>query len=119
MLRGLVRQSQRRSGSDGGLGTHGWFKHALAALALRYLHWVMPVKAGAAERLGPLLGRRDEFVERNEAERVGPDRLADLLDRAVTGDELIARREVDAVEARPLHRRRRDPHVHLEGARLA
>src|ERR1700735_4602772 len=99
MLRALPRQSQRRSGIDGGLGTHGWFKHALAALAPRHLHRVVPVKAGAAERFRPLLGRRHEFLERHEAERVGPDRLPDLLNRAVTGDELIARREVDAVEA--------------------
>jgi hypothetical protein len=35
------------------------------------------------------------------------------------GDQLGAAGEVDAVEARPLHRRAGDPHVHLGGARLA
>src|SRR5580704_8518202 len=119
MLRTPLRALTAPQALTASLGAHGWLEHALAALALRYLHRVVPVEAGAAERLRPLLGRRDELLERHEAERVGPDRLADLLDRAVARDELVPRGKVDAVEARPLHRRRGDAHVHLEGACLA
>ena len=61
----------------------------------------------------------DQAVQGNVAQRVGADRAPDAVDLQAVGDQLGPGGEVDAVEARPLHRRRRDPHVHLERAGLA
>ena len=80
---------------------------------------VLAVEAGPAQPGLGLLARGDQPVERDVAERVGTDRAPDALDVQSVGDQLGPRGEVDAVEARPLHRRRRDADVHLDGARLA
>ena len=80
---------------------------------------VLAGEAGLAERSARLLGRLDHALERDVAEAVGADAGADLLLVEAVGDQLGAGGEVDAVEARPLHRRRGDPDVHLEGAGLA
>ena len=55
---------------------------------------------------------------RQVRERRRADVLADLLDRSVARDHLVGIGEVDAVEALPDHRRRRDAHVHLGRARV-
>src|SRR3954469_15458159 len=79
---------------------------------------VFPVEAGAAQLVAGDGRRRSELLERDVTERVGSDRRADLGGGQAVGEELGERGEVDAVEARPLHRRRGDPHVHLGGAGL-
>ena len=61
----------------------------------------------------------DEALQRDVAQGVGADGAADLVDREPVRDELGAGGEVDAVEARPLDRRRGDPDVDLGGAGLA
>ena len=78
-----------------------------------------PSKQARHSRSARLPARRRQPVERDEGQRVGADRRADLLDAHAGRDELGAAREVDAVEARPHDRRARDAHVHLGGARLA
>ena len=57
--------------------------------------------------------------ERQVARASRPRARRDLVDRAVVGDHLLARGHVDAVVARMLDRRRRDPHVDLARARVA
>ena len=80
---------------------------------------VLAGEAGGAQPVGRLLGRGDQALLGDVAERVGVDRGADAVDVEAVGDQLGAAGEVDAVEARPLHRRRGDPHVHLDRAGLA
>ena len=75
-------------------------------------------QAGAAESRGGPPGRLDEAVVREVGERGGADVLAHLLDAACGGDHLRRVGEVDAVEALPDHRRRRDAEVHLGCARV-
>ena len=65
----------------------------------------MTVEARAAQCFVRLLRCLDKPVKRDVAERVRADRRADLLDRRAARDQLVARREVDAVEAGPLDRR--------------
>src|SRR5262249_33864924 len=72
-------------------------------------------EAGVTEARGIAAGRLQHAVERQIAERVGTEIAADLVDLVARGDELLARGRVDAVVARPLDRRRRDPHVDLAG----
>ena len=78
---------------------------------------VLAVEARAAERPCGATGGRDHPFEREVAERIGADVRADLLDGEVGRDQLLPRRHVDAVEARPLDRRARDADVDLGGAR--
>src|SRR5581483_10847749 len=52
-------------------------------------------------------------------ERVGLDEAANLLDRIVRGDELRARRRIDAVVAGADRRRRADAHVDFLSAGVA
>ena len=78
-----------------------------------------PGEAGGAELRRGLLGGGDHALRGDVAERVGAERRGDLVDPQAVGDELGAGREVDAVEAGPLHRRRADAHVHLGRAGLA
>src|SRR6478609_1142656 len=75
------------------------------ATVLGQLDGVLPGEARGAQLVGGLVRRADR----------GPD----LLDLEAGRDELGPRREVDAVEARPLHGRRADAHVHLGRAGLA
>src|SRR4029079_5137282 len=77
-------------------------------LAERELNGIDAIKTGSAERLLPYLGRRDQTIKGNVAERVRPDRAADLVGVEPVGDQLGSGGEVDAVEARPLHRRGRN-----------
>ena len=73
-------------------------------------------------RSGASRSPRDRLVDAREREvgqRVGAELGGDLLDRAAVGDHLLARGHVDAVVARVLDRRRRDPHVDLARARVA
>ena len=95
-------------------------EHVLAELVgVRQLDRVLAGEAGPAEPVLRLVGRRDHAVLADVAEAVGADAGAHLLDPEAGGDQLGPAGEVDAVEARPGHRRRRDPHVHLGGAGLA
>ena len=80
--------------------------------------WGRPVKQ--AGRAAWLLGRGDHALERDVAERVGADATRGSRRRpGPLAIELGAGGEVDAVEARPLHRRGGDAHVHLGRASLA
>jgi len=85
----------------------------------RQLDGVVTAEAGRAQLGGRLLGGGDEALHRDVAQRVRPERRGDLVGAQPVRDELGTRREVDAVEARPLHGRGADAHVHLGGARLA
>ena len=58
-------------------------------------------------------------IDREEGERVGADVLADLLDALLCGDQLLARRHVDAHVAGVGDRRAGDPHVDLGRAGVA
>src|SRR6478752_5902237 len=89
------------------------------ATVLGQLDGVLPGEARGAQLVGGLVRRADHALLGDVAERVGADRGADLLDTEAGGDELGTRREVDAVEAGPLHRRRADAHVHRPRAGLA
>src|SRR5262249_41098833 len=80
---------------------------------------VFAVEASLAEPGLWLLGGADQPGQRDIAEGVGTDRAADALGVQPAGDELSPGGEVDAVEARPLDRRRGDPYVYLQGAGLA
>src|SRR5213592_3123595 len=64
-------------------------------------------------------GGLQHAVEREVAERVGGEVATDLVHLMARGDQLLARRRVDAVVARPLDRRRRDAHVDLARAGAA
>ena len=60
---------------------------------------------------------------RDVSQRVGVDGMPHRFEHLVfvfdgVSDQLGRRREVDAVEAGPLHRGRRDPHMHFDGAGL-
>src|SRR5688572_11309962 len=68
---------------------------------------------------GVAAGRLQHAVEREIAERVGAEIAADLVDLVAGADQLLARRRVDAVVARPLDGWRRDADVHLLGAGAA
>ena len=78
-----------------------------------------PVKQAVHSRLAGCSVAAISPCSRDVAQRVGVDRGADAVDVQAVGDQLGPAGEVDAVEARPLHRRRGDPHVHLDGAGLA
>src|SRR5205085_5310304 len=80
---------------------------------------ITTVEAGRAQRGRRLLRGRDEVVQADVTETVRPDGAADSLDICAVGDQLGAGCEVDAVEARPAHRRAGDADVHLDGAGLA
>src|SRR3954468_8494457 len=57
---------------------------------------VAAVEAGPAEPVAVGRGGRRQLLERDVGEGVGTDRRADLVDRQAVGNELGARREVDA-----------------------
>src|SRR6266542_165134 len=78
---------------------------------------VLPREAGVAEVGWVVAGRLQHAVERKVAERVRAEVLLDLRHLVARADQLLAGRRVDAVVARPLDGRRRDPHVYLAGAR--
>ena len=80
---------------------------------------VDPVEAGAAQVVRRDRRRRDQSLQRDEAQGVGTDRLAHLLDRAVVRRELAPCGEVDAVEAGPGDRGAGDAHVDLGSPGLA
>src|SRR4051812_24271662 len=76
-------------------------------------------EAGVTVVGGVAAGRLQHAIEREIAERVGAEIAADLVDVMARADQLLARRRIDAVVARPLDRRRRDPDVDLLGAGAA
>src|SRR6187200_2091658 len=86
---------------------------------LRYRDRIVAVEARRAERLRRLAGGADHALLREVPQRVGADVVADLLDGQVRADELLPRRHVDPVEARPLDRRAGDTRVYLGGTGLA
>src|SRR4029077_16980381 len=61
----------------------------------------------------------DQPIERYVPQRVRADGRPDRIDVQSVRDQLGARGEVDAVEAGPFHRGRRDADVYLDSARLA
>src|SRR5688500_3498075 len=74
---------------------------------------VVPAPAGGAVVLLGALEAREHAVEREVGEAVDLEERRDLLDAAVVGDQLFARREVDAVEAGVADRRAGDAQVDL------
>src|ERR1700683_5798051 len=84
----------------------------LRPLARRERDRILAGEARVAKALAPFL-ERIEAVPTQVAERIRGDVLADLLDRMTRGEQLLARRRVDAVKARVGGRRRRDTHVDL------
>ena len=82
------------------------------------------VEAGRAEPRGGLLGGGDQTPQRDVSQRVGVDGMPHRFEHFVfvfdgVRDQLGRRGEVDPVEARPLHWRRGDPHMHFDGAGLS
>src|SRR5438034_2485794 len=76
-------------------------------------HAVVSREARVAELARVGAGRLQHAVERQVAKGVGGEVAADFLGVVARADQLLPRRGIDAVVARPLDRRRRDPHVHL------
>ena len=66
-----------------------------------------------SRRLGKPKHRR-QAVDIEIAQGIRTDLLADLIDRVLTRDELIHRRNVGSVVAGEQERRRRDPYVNLK-----
>src|SRR6185369_4739648 len=98
---------------------HRLLEHELAALAVvRDRLRVAAVEAGEAEAVIRELERREDAGDREVAQRIRADEVADLLHRHVRRDQLGLDLGVDAVEARVEDRRRADPDVDLGGARL-
>ena len=85
----------------------------------RYGHGVVAAEAGVAEAGPGRAGGHLEPIEAHVGEAVDVEVLADLVDRERAGEQLGAVTRVHAVEARPLHRWRRDAKVDLACARLA
>ena len=81
---------------------------------------VVAVEAGRAQPGARLLAGRDQArrARRSRAMSAPIERRTPSTSSAA-GHQLGAGGEVDAVEARPAHGRRGDPHVHLERAGLA
>src|SRR5438552_1351286 len=77
---------------------------------------VVAGEARVAEARGIGAGRLQHAVEGQVAEGGRAEVAKDLVRAMAGGDQLPSRRGVDAVVARPLDRRRRDPHVDLAGA---
>src|SRR5262252_689463 len=77
---------------------------------------VLPGEASVTEVAGVVARGLEHAVEGEIAERIGAEVSLDLLHLVAGADELLARRRVDAVIARPLDRRRGDAHVHLARA---
>src|SRR5207247_1260883 len=78
---------------------------------------VVAGEAGVAE-VRPLAGEGVHAGNAQVRQRVGAEVRADLRHRVRRGDQLRARRRVDAVEAGVRRRRRADAHVDLAGPRL-
>src|SRR5215813_1923421 len=78
---------------------------------------VLPGEARVTEMTGVVARGLEHAVQREIAERIGAEVPLDLLHLVAGPDELLARRRVDAVVARPLDGRGGDAHVHLAGAR--
>ena len=60
-----------------------------------------------------------EALDREVHETVGAEVSRELRGPEMVRDQLVARRDVDAHVTRVLQRRRRDPQVHLQRARLS
>ena len=91
----------------------------VAGRVVRHRHRIAPVEAGEAEAVVRQIQRREDAADREVAQRVGADELADLLDRMGRRDQLGLDLGVDAVEAGVVDRRRADPEVDLGRAGLA
>ena len=99
---------------------HRLFEHELAArCVVGHGLRVVAVEAREAELVVRQVERREDAADRQVAERVGADEVADLGFGVGRGDELGLDGRVDAVEARVVDRRRADPDVDLGRARLA
>src|SRR5581483_8886423 len=72
---------------------------------------VVAVEAGEAEPLVGQVERVEHALDREIAERIGPDERPDLLDRMVGRDQLGLDLGVDPVEAGVVDRRGADPDV--------
>src|SRR5688572_2060801 len=101
-------------------GTDPLLEDELAARrVVRHGLRVVAVEAGEAEPLIRQLERREHAPDREVAERLGADELADLGLGVGRRDQLGLDRGVDPVEARVVDRGRTDAHVDLGGAGLA
>src|SRR5579885_443356 len=69
-------------------------------------HRVLAGQTGAAEARTRRVDRRHQVLERQVGEGVDPEEGLELGDRALGGHQVLAARDVDAVEARPHERRR-------------
>src|SRR5262245_45485711 len=79
---------------------------------------VLVGEAGRAEVLGLLARGFQHAVEAQVLEAFHPQVFPDVLHRVGGGDQLLALRGVDAVEAGADDGRGRDAHVDLPGARV-
>src|SRR5262249_26502442 len=98
-------------------------ERVLAPSVLRSRQRIVPAEARVEARV-PWRGARRpartvDTPERKVVQRISPELLGDLLDRAAVGDHLLAGGHVDPVVTRMLDRRRRDPYVNLGRTRLA
>src|ERR1035437_2247678 len=80
---------------------------------------VLPVQTGEAEAGGRAVEPSQDTRNREVAERVGAEELADLFDRVGGRDQLRLDLGIDAVEAWMVDRRRADAEMDLGRARLA
>src|SRR6185436_12200479 len=70
-------------------GRHGLFEHELpAGRVVRNGLRVAPIEAGEAEAIVRQVEGGEDALDRQVAERIGADEVADLLDRARGGDQL-------------------------------
>src|SRR5918996_516769 len=86
-------------------------QHVLGRRPLRNGGGVLPVEAGPAEGIGRCTCRLHQCGQRQIGEGIGPDELANALDAEVGGDQFLAGRHVDPIEARPLDRRAGGSHM--------
>src|SRR5450759_1442830 len=102
------------------MGTDAFLEDELAAGGVVWDGLGIPaVEAGEAEPVVRQVERREDAANREVAQRVGPDEVADLVDRMRRGDQLGLDLGVDPVEAGMEDRRRADPNVDLRRPRAA
>src|SRR5439155_21040738 len=71
--------------------------------------WIVAVEAGEAEPVVRKVEGGEDAADREVAERVGTDEVADLVGRVSRGDQLGLDLGVDPVETRVVNRRWADP----------
>src|SRR5207237_1989249 len=82
-------------------------------------NFVLAGPAGGAAVAGGQFNGGEEPFKRQIGEAIDLDELADLLDGAIVGDQLVLGGEVDAVEAGMADRRATDAQVDFFGSRAS